>query len=131
MNMKVLGIDYGKSKVGISFADGRLAEPLKVLHNTELDSLVKAISGIAQQLQAELIIVGKSEGKMARESKSFASLLSKFVKIPVKTFDETLSTKDAIRLSFLAGIGPKKRKKMEDAYAACILLQNYLDSLKI
>jgi putative Holliday junction resolvase len=49
------------------------------------------------------------------------------ISIPVVTFDETLSTKEAQILSKEAGIGQKKRHQMEDAYAATIMLQNFLD----
>ena len=47
---------------------------------------------------------------------------------PVETFDETLSTHDARRVSIEEGMKRKKRKGMEDAYAATIMLQGYLDS---
>jgi len=47
---------------------------------------------------------------------------------PVETFDETLSTYNAQRASIEAGMKRKKRKDMEDAYAATLILQGYLDS---
>ena len=47
--------------------------------------------------------------------------------VPVETFDETLSTQDAQRMSKEAGIKQKRRHLMEDAYAAAIMLQNFLD----
>ena len=42
--------------------------------------------------------------------------------------DETLSSHDAIEMSVASGMGRKKRKEMEDAFAASIMLQNYIDS---
>ena len=64
---------------------------------------------------------------MAQESLKFARELENDLEVAVAVADETLSTKDAQRLSREAGIKQKKRKNMEDAYAASIMLQSYLD----
>lgn len=126
--MKTLGVDYGRSKVGLAIADGPLAEPLKVIRYKDIDELVKRIETEIEKESAEKIVVGISEGKMALESKKFSLSLRKKLNIAVETFDETLTSQDARRLSQEAGINRKKRKEMEDAYAAAIMLQNYLDS---
>ncbi len=68
-----------------------------------------------------------SEGTMAEKTKEFASELKKEVNTPLEFFDETLSTQDAQHLSRQAGIKRSKRKEMEDAMAACVMLQSYLD----
>jgi len=120
--MKLLGIDYGKRKIGIAVADGNLSKPLKVIRiNSFLDAADK-IKRLVADLGIEKIVVGISEGKMSKECIEFAKLLG------ADTFDETLSTQDAQNLSILAGIKRKKRRNMEDAYAASIILQGYIDS---
>jgi len=127
--MKILGIDYGKSKVGVAFADGPLAEPYKVLHVESLDDAVKKVLNVVQELEVEKVIVGISEGKMAEETKKFAETIrSTLYPIPLVFFDETLTTFNAQTLSREARIPQKKRHAMEDAYAAAIMLQNHLDS---
>lgn len=126
--MKILGIDYGKSKVGLSFADGPLAEPLKVIRYKNLGVLRQGIEKIVNKEGIDKVIVGVSEGKMGEESKEFGLTLSKNLGIIVETFDETLTSQDARRMSIEAGVSRKKRREMEDAYAATIMLQNYLDS---
>jgi len=120
--MKTLGIDYGRSKIGVAIGIGSFAEPLKVIH---ADSFSDAIQKLEKEIETEKpdkIIVGISEGEMAEESKKFAE------KLGAVTFDETLTSKDAQKLSIEAGINRTKRHQMEDAYAASIILQNYLDS---
>jgi len=126
--MKILGIDYGKSKVGLSLADGPLAEPLKVIRYKDFGIIRQGIEKIVKEEGIDKIIVGVSEGKMGEESKKFGLILSKNLGITVETFDETLTSQDAQRMSIEAGVNQKKRHKMEDAYAATIMLQNYLDS---
>lgn len=120
--MKILGIDYGRSKIGLSTSDGPLAEPLKVIRFNNNESIVEEIKKIIEKENIEKVVVGVSEGEMAEESKLFAKEFN------AETFDETLSTQDAQFLSREAGIGRKKRREMEDAYAATIMLQNYLDN---
>lgn len=126
--MKNLGIDYGRSKVGIALSIGSFSEPFMVIKYKTKEFLFKQIKKIANNEEVEKVIVGISEGEMAKESETFAQELEEYLKKPVETFDETLSSKDAQRLSIEAGISQKKRHEMEDAYAASIMLQNYLDS---
>lgn len=126
--MKILGIDYGKAKVGLAIGGGFLAEPLQVIRYKDIKVLQQQIKQIVEYENIEKIIVGISEGEMGRESRDFGISLGKFLTIPVEIFDETLSTRDAQELSRQAGINRKKRKEMEDAFAASVMLQSYLDN---
>lgn len=119
---KILGIDYGRSKVGLSMADGPLSEPLKVIRYKDSDKLVSEIKNLIEKEKIEKVVVGVSEGEMGEESKEFAKNFN------AETFDETLTSQDAQTLSREAGINRKKRREMEDAYAAAIMLQNYIDN---
>lgn len=126
--MRILGIDYGQAKVGLAIADAGLAEPYKVIRYKSPAEIEEKIADVVNSQGIEKVIVGVSEGKMAEESANFSSVLASLLNVPVETYDETLSTHEAQSLSIAAGIGPKRRKEMEDAYAAAIILQSYLDS---
>jgi putative Holliday junction resolvase len=126
--MRILGIDYGRAKMGIALADGPLAEPLKVIKYKDTKILSEQIIRIINTENIEKVVIGVSEGAMGEESTNFSKSFGKMIDIPVETFDETLSTQDAQILSREAGIKQKRRHEMEDAYAACIMLQNYLDA---
>lgn len=125
--MRILGIDYGRSKVGLAIADGSLAEPLKVIRYKSVKDLVKRIEIEIEKEKIEKVVVGISEGEMAVETREFRKRLEKEIGIFVDEFDETLTSHDAQALSRDAGINRKKRREMEDAYAAAIMLQNYVD----
>lgn len=112
--MKILGIDYGRVKIGLATAEGALASPWKVVKPNEIKKII-------EEGNFDKIVVGVSEGEMGEESKQFAKSIN------AETFDETLSTHEAQEFSKEAGIKRKKRKEMEDAYAATIMLQNYID----
>lgn len=122
--MKYLGIDYGLKKIGLAVAEGKLAEPLTVLRvNTDEE----AINKIKLLGKFDKVIVGISEGRTAQTTKLFVEKLQNQLSIPIEVFDETLSTHEAQELSRQTGMNRKKRKNMEDAFAATIMLQNYLD----
>ncbi len=121
--MKILGIDYGRRKIGIAVSESGLSEPLKVLRVESFDDAVSKVKKVIESEKPEKVVVGISEGEMGEESEKFAN------EIGAETFDETLTSQDAQRLSIEAGVGRKKRKGMEDAYAAALILQNYLDTL--
>ena len=124
--MKYLGVDYGRSKVGISLAVAGLAEPYRVIRYQDLNTLKGQIAEIVKKEEIDKIVVGVSEGKSKEEAEDFGKNLC--VDAPVVFFDETLSTQLAQALSREAGVKRKKRKALEDAFAASVMLQSFLDS---
>jgi len=127
--MRLLGIDYGRAKVGLALGEAILAEPYKVIKYNNIDALIKQIDDVTRKENITKIVVGVSESVIAKESEDFAKKVNETLNIPVDLQDETLSSLDAQRISIELGIKRKKRKGLEDAYAAAIMLQNYLDSL--
>ncbi len=126
--MLILGIDYGRKKMGLATADGLLAEPLKTLRYQDIKILSEVLREITEKLKVKKIVVGISEGKMAKETKAFGEKIEVKLGIPVVYQDETLTTQEAQELAIKAGIKRKKRRKLEDAYSATLILQAYLDS---
>lgn len=125
--MRLLGIDYGRAKVGLAVSEGILAEPLSVIRYEDEKELFENIRAIADKERIDKMVVGVSEGKSAEEARSFGDKL-RSMGVEVAFFDETLSTVSAQELSREAGIGRKKRKALEDAFAASVMLQSFLDS---
>ncbi len=126
---KFLGIDYGRSKIGLAISEGFLAEPLEVIRDSDTRILRKKMKEIVDKNKIEKIVIGISEGEMAKETMQFLSTIrSTLPNIPVETHDETLSTQDAQRLAIEAHLPRGKRKSLEDAFAAAVMLQSYLDA---
>ena len=128
--MKLLGIDYGRKKTGLAVGDtdSKFAEPLIVIKSENKRELIKKISQYAKVERVGKIVLGISEGKMAEETKKFGREIRVEIELPVVYSDETLTTHEAQRLSLESGVKRKKRKDMEDAFAAALMLQNYLES---
>lgn len=126
--MKLLGIDYGKAKVGLAVAEGGIPYPLRVIKFEGVENLLEKVVKIIKEEKIEKIILGISEGKMREETLIFANRLKDVLDIPVEFEDETLTSREAQDLSIKAGIKRIKRVRMEDAFAACVLLERYLDT---
>jgi putative Holliday junction resolvase len=129
--MRILGIDYGKRKVGlaIGYIDSKLSEPYKVIRYSGEDELFKRLERIIDKKDIDRVVVGVSEGSMGRMSKKFGEKLQDKLNVEVLFQDETLTTREAQELAVKGNVKRKKRKEMEDAYSASLILQGYLESL--
>jgi putative Holliday junction resolvase len=123
--MKLLAIDFGLRKIGLAMADGDLAEPLMVISNRP--QVINALAKICQDYGIQKIIIGMPEGEMARKVRSFSEELARKSKLSIIYRDETLTTKEAIAKMVEAGRRKKYRREKEDAFAAALILQEYLD----
>jgi putative holliday junction resolvase len=137
MNTRLLGIDYGDSRIGLSISDqlGSFAHPYRTLQSGP--KVLEEIRAIVEREQVSGIVIGLPKnmdgtlGPSAAKAKSFAAQLA--VVIPTTNilfWDERLTTREAQRALHAAGKNSKQSKKMIDQVAAQILLQNYLDSLE-
>ena len=93
---------------------------------------IEAITNIVSQHQVKQIIVGLplsmdgSIGRQAEKVKTFTQRLCQHTEVPVEFRDERLSTVEAKRL--MQSVSKKTRKKVrDDAIAAALILQGYLD----
>ena len=124
--MRYLGIDYGLKKMGLAVSEGTLAAPLRVVSlNSLKDALEKARRVIKEQAIDEVIVGVPESGVSLKATKNFIKALQAV--ISVRQVEETLSSYNARALMRDLAIS----KKGEDAYAACLILQNYLDSLNL
>ena len=126
--MRLLGIDYGRRKIGLALSTDKLAEPYSVIRYVKFEEGIRRVGQVVKVEQVEKVIVGISEGKIAEETRDFGKALRGATGVKVVYQDETLTTQNAQELSLQAGLKRNKRKKLEDAYAATLILQSYLDS---
>ena len=134
--MRILAVDHGEKRIGVAISDSTatIASPLTVIAHTSRTVDAAQVVALAAEHQAVLILVGQSfdeEGQpntSGRSAARFAQALRLQTSIPVEMWDETLSTQDA-RVSRIAlGVSRKKRAGHQDALAATVILQSYLES---
>jgi putative Holliday junction resolvase len=129
---RTLGLDVGDKRIGVALSDpqGILASPLTIISCRNETADIEAIKGFISQYQVERVIVGLprsmngSLGEQAEKVKAFAQSLSSQIEIPVEFRDERLSSVSARRLIQDAR---HKRARHDDAIAAALILQTYLD----
>ena len=133
--MRSLGLDVGDKRIGVALSDpgGILASPLTIITRGDERLDIEAIINIISQYQVEQIVVGLpysmdgSLGKQAEKVQAFTQKLSSYTKIPVEFRDERLTTVAAKRLMHSVNTKKTRRKVRDDAIAAALILQGYLD----
>jgi len=127
-----LGLDIGDRRIGVAMSDpgGILASPLTIINRTDEKSDIDVILALVDQNQVGVVVVGLplsmngSIGPQAEKVQDFARQLSKHLEVPIEFRDERLTTVDARRI---IKMNRKSRKTKDDAMAAALILQSYLD----
>ena len=138
--MKILlGIDFGTRRIGLALSDGLglLAHPAGTLDGlSESESVRRICELITRESVAEIIIgmpfhMNGSRGTLADDVERFGSALANKSGLACHYWDERLSSAAAGWLLNETGTRGKKRRAAMDAVAACVILQSYLDHLKL
>lgn len=136
--MRILGIDYGDSRVGIAVSDmlGITAQGVKTIKNRGIEHLLEDIGEIIKEYNPEKIVIGLpknmdgTEGFRVDSTKEFKTALEQIYHNEIILWDERLSTVSAMAILNETNTRGKNRKKVLDTVAACIILENYLSFQK-
>ncbi len=133
---KVLGVDFGERRTGVAISDDArvIAFPRETLACPRLEQAAAAVARLAEAEQVAEIVVGYplnmngSTGPRAERTDKFLAELAKRTRIPLRKWDERLSTKIAESVLIEAGTRREKRRNVVDKLAAQVILQGYLDA---
>ncbi len=133
--MRILGLDHGTRRVGVAVSDEMhlIALPLEYIAPEPFAEFLARLKEILREKEIELILIGLprnmdgSYGPAALKVQEFAAALKDAVTIPLKLWDERLTTTQAQKFLIQGGMRREKRKEKVDQTAAAILLQSYLD----
>ena len=134
--MRILGLDYGEKRIGAAVCDelGLTSQGLTTLIRKTKKHDLDILDHLIRTYAVEKIVIGYplrldgSEGIQCEKVNRFARLLEKTFLLPVIKWPETLSTKEAEEILVQSGVRWRKRKEKVDKLAACIILQDFLDS---
>ena len=110
-----------------------LASPLKIINRSGESAGTGAIADIVNHYDVGRVIVGLplsmngSVGQQAEKVKTFTRELEGLINVPVEFRDERLTTLSARRLMRESGSKKSKHPRQDDAIAAALILQSYLD----
>jgi putative Holliday junction resolvase len=124
--LRVLALDHGTARVGCAISDPTetLVRPLEAIVPPE----PAAVARLVEAEEAAEVVVGLprtlagEEGGQAEQSRAFAAELTELLDVPVRTYDERLTTRMAER-SIREGA-----RAHPDSLAAAHLLESYLES---
>ena len=137
--MRILSLDHGTKRIGVAISDElkMIAQPLEFIPTEPFAAFLERLKEILREKEVELILVGMprnmdgSYGPAALKVQEFAAVLSEAIAVPLKTWDERMTSAQANRFLIAANVRRSKRKEKVDQTAAAILLQSYLDSLSV
>lgn len=135
--MRILGIDYGDTRVGTAITDelGITAQGLETIINNGNDkSVLSRLDEIMEKYKISTIVVGmplnmdgsKSE-RIEKTEKFIHKLKCKYNKIKIETVDERLTTVQAHKTMNELGIKPKNKKNLVDTISAVYILETYIN----
>jgi putative Holliday junction resolvase len=134
--MRILGIDYGDSRIGIAVSDplGWTAQGLEMIKSKEsLKKAIIRISEIIKQYGVTDIVIGYpinmngTKGPRTEKTEEFISKISELGQFNIIKWDERLTTVSAHRAMNELGIKASKKKGIVDTMSAVLILQGYLD----
>jgi putative holliday junction resolvase len=136
--MKILGIDFGTKRIGIALSDGLLITAQgqeSIMSKSLADDIAKINQLVAENGVTEIVVglpisMNGTYSQKTKETLVFVENLSKAVSVPVKTWDERLTSLQAERVLLEADMSRQKRKILSDKIAAQLILQSYLDCRK-
>lgn len=146
--MRYMALDVGDERIGVALSDqtGYLARPLEIVARRPGPSSFLHLAAIIAEQGVGTIVVGLplmpdgSEGEQVRSTRAYVAGLTQHVTVPIVYWDERLTTFRAREIidEQDAGHGRRgramsetrkgKRRRRDDAVAAAVILQEYLDA---
>jgi putative Holliday junction resolvase len=137
--MRILALDHGTVRIGVALSDEMkmFAQPLEYIPAEPFTDVVTRVKTLVREKEVELIVVGLprnmdgSYGPAAQRVREFVIALKEAVPMPIRTWDERLTSVTANRLLSEGNVRGQDRKEKVDKVAAAVLLQSYLDSASL
>ena len=133
--MRVMAIDYGDAHTGVAISDptGFLVGSTATINSWRQEVVVDQLARMIEQHRPDEVVLGfpknmdGTDGRKADLYRELAAALEETTGMQVILWDERRTTIDAHQILFNQGKDGRKRKKIVDAVAASLILENYLD----
>ncbi len=133
--MRAIGVDLGTKRVGVAVSSGTLATPYEVVPRSgDRTQDHRRIGELVAETGAAVVVVGVplsldgSVGPAARRALDEVDELTAALDVPVRTWDERLSTVTAERSLVAQNLKAPARRRVVDKVAAAVILQSWLDA---
>lgn len=134
MTTTVLGFDFGMKRIGVACGQSitQTAAPVTVLKARQGVPDWAQIQHLIDRWQPDALIVGLplnmdgTEQPVTQAARRFGNRLQQHYKLPVEFVDERLSSR-AAKWEIIDTPGKKKDLKRIDTYAACLIVETWLN----
>jgi len=136
---RIMAVDFGDVRTGVALSDisKTLVGEAFVVKEPRMEHLAERIVREAKERGVERIVLGypkNMDGSLGERAEKSARLKEKLEELgapEVVLWDERRTTIDAHRILFESGKNAKKRKETVDAVAATLILEGYLNGLRL
>ena len=133
---RILALDLGARRIGAALSDplGWTAQGIETIARTNIREDMARLSDLIRERGVSLIVLGNPmhmSGKEGRQSgwvRDFAARLEAQTGLPVRLWDERLTSVEAGRVLRSSGISIEKRARAVDRLSAVLLLESYLEA---
>lgn len=140
--MRIMGLDFGSKTIGVAISDplGVTAQGIETIvrkSQNKLRQSLARIEALIEEYGVEEIVLGfpknmnNTEGERCEKTLEFKEMLERRSGLNVTLWDERLTTVEAERVLIEGDVRREHRKEHVDRLAAVLILQGYLDSIKM
>jgi putative holliday junction resolvase len=135
--MRILALDHGTKRIGVAVSDETktIAQPLEYIPAEPFADFLARLKKLLLEKEIDLVLIGLPRnmdgtyGPAAQKVEAFVAVLRSAITVPIKTWDERLTSAQANRILIQGKVRRDQRKEKVDKMAAAILLQSYLDGI--
>ncbi|MEM6368634.1 MAG: Holliday junction resolvase RuvX [Myxococcota bacterium] len=125
-------MDFGTKRLGLALAEEGVVQPFEVWKRQDLLQDLGHLARVVEDYSIEEVVVGvptQLDGTVTpatERARAFAQMLRVELSVPITEWDEALSSFEADQRMTEAEIPPRDRKERRDAFAAMIILEDYM-----
>src|SRR5262245_38586972 len=120
--MRILALDHGTRRIGVALSDESktIATPLEFIPAEPFAKVLERLKHLIQEREVELVLLGLprnmdgSYGPAALQVQEFAAALKQAIAVPIRMWDERLTTVQANRFLTQANVRREQRKAKVD-----------------
>lgn len=136
---RIMGIDYGSRRIGISLSDPTqtIASPLTTLVFRNDGELLQQLGRLISEHEVIAVVVGwpinmnGAAGEKADAVEKFVRQIQPSLNLPIYLWDERWTTVSAHRVLMDQGLSPSRNRGRVDAIAGAFILEAFLQRLQL
>jgi putative holliday junction resolvase len=138
---RYLGLDIGTRRIGVAVSDelGLTAQPVLTLERRRVGNSIaredlRSLARLARRFGVTGIVVGNplhlsgEPSPQAERVKAFAAELGALTGLPIRYWDERLTSREAHQILYEADHPRQEHRRVVDQVAAMLILQGFLDA---